>query len=181
MKTILLTLLLASTALAEDCYYPSPQTNINIAPVIETYRYNPKVRLKAQVKRRTKRKEVDTFAYFINRKAKSVKASFATLGYDMSYGVGRKKDLKIALKIAQGWEKEEDFLGWLDDRLQFEHELSVYETQCEMRNECRAFYKDKQLLTACFKELRLWPSLRKMLPKRKQIISTGELVTYRAR
>lgn len=179
MRTLIITLLLTGQVLAEDCYNPTPQTNISITPVVETYRYNPRARLKAQVKRRTKRKEVDTFTYFIDRKAKAVTASFATLGFDMSYGVGKKQDLDIALKIAQGWEKPEDFSGWIDERLKFEHELAINEIQCEMRNECRATYRDKQLLTACFQELRKWPAYRRMLPTR--IVSFGEMVTIRTR
>lgn len=185
--SILITILgvvtgVAIIAKAEDCYNPTPQTNIAITPHVETYRHNPRVRLKAQAKRRTKHRDVQTFTYFINRKAKAVTASFATLGFDMSYGVGKKQDLDIALKIAQGWEKPEDFSGWINERLKFEHELAINEIQCEMRNECRGFYaKDKQLLTACFQELRKWPALRRMLPKRKQWISFGEVVTIKTR
>jgi hypothetical protein len=180
MKTILLTLLLASTALAEDCYQYNPNINTKITPTIEYHRFNPKRPLRVQLKRKAKTKHVDNFIYFIDRKSDSVTASFASLGLDKSFGVGKKKNVDIALLIAQGYDSINDFGAFWEDFILEDHELSVAEAMCIQRNDCRAIYRDKDLRSACFKDLKKWPENRKLLVG-IGIKTFGEVVTIKMR
>lgn len=179
MRTILILLLVAGQALAEDCNKPNPYTNITIKPQVEIYRFNPRKRLVTQANRRTKRKHTDTFTYFVNHNAKVVTATVGALGWEKSYGTGRFEDLAVALKIAQGYENAADFNSWWTDSLIPLHEQLAYNINCSHRNRCRKTYlPNKRQLTACFLDLRKWPENRTMLDWYWQ--GFGELVSIKA-
>jgi hypothetical protein len=178
MKTILLTLLLASTALAEDCYNYNPYMNRAISHIIQYRKAPANVSCRAII-RRSKQKNVLVLRYFVT-KGKKVTATSSTLGWGKSAACGPRGGEDIALKITQGWYPA-DIGHWDEEGYKENHEDMVHEIKCEERNFCRAAYnKTPDLRTACFQELNLIPKHRHLY-QGQSIVPFNELVIYKMR
>jgi len=174
---LLLFAVLSQFAEAEDCYnFPPQYVNYEIYETVELHRYNPNRRLKAQAKRRAKSRTVSNMIYFYGRTGGKVGATLGSLGFDLTAGYGARKNVDIALLIAQGHEAG-DFDGSWDEEFIVENHLEeVYSINCEQRNYCRAQYlPNKRLMSDCFAELHRWPQDRGLLQDFK-IRTFGEVV-----
>ena len=163
---------------AEDCFsFPPEHVNYKLYPTVELHRYNPNRRLKAQAKRRAESRTVSNMIYFYGRTGGKVGATLGSLGYDLTAGYGARKNVDIALLIAQGHEAGDFDGSWDEEVIVEEHLEEVYWANCTQRNYCRSTYlPNKRLMSDCFAELHQWPQDR-MLLKGLKITKLGEVVT----
>jgi hypothetical protein len=167
---------------AEDCLsFPPEHVNYKLYPTIEMHRgYNPNRRLQAQAKRRAESRTVSNMIYFYGRTGGNVGATLGSLGYDLTAGYGAKKNVDIALLIAQGHEAGDFDGSWDEEFILEEHLEEVYWANCRQRNYCRRSYKDRSTRALCFQDLKNWPEIRTYLPN-LNITTFGEIVTIYAK